>query len=97
MARLVTILGKVVAVDWDEDDKAVEAAIDSDDERYPLADNDKRKELLDLLGEEVKATGTVSEDEDGNKTMEVSRFEVVKEEEKEEEEKREDEESEREW
>jgi len=60
--KLTTVKGIVVPVNWDEKGNVVAAAISTHDEdEYLIDSNYKGKELLDLLQEEVQATGLVRE------------------------------------
>jgi len=84
------ITGTVMAMSWDDEDNVNLVAIsvtvmleDSSEysEDYIVLDNEKGKDLIKLVGETVKASGIVGIDEDGNKTILISEFEVIKEEE----------------
>lgn len=87
----VTIEGTVIATEWDEDDNVVSVAIsvtifpeDSTEEEYVIdylvTENAKGNELVNFVGQDVRATGTVVEDEDGVFIISVRVFEVIKEE-----------------
>ena len=86
----VTIEGIVSAVEWDEDDNVTAVAIsvtiipeDTTEEQYTeeylVANNKKGRELLELVGETVKATGTVETDEEGYMTIYVTDYAAIKE------------------
>lgn len=87
-----TISGTVVAVDWNDEDEVTAIAIrvvmavknseNEEDESevyqdYWVADTKKGRELWNHLEEDVKATGTVTTDEDGVKTIAVTSFEII--------------------
>jgi hypothetical protein len=84
-----TITGTVVEAEWDEDGNitavAISVTISPDDpdeeeyaEEYSVANNEKGKELLELVGKEVEATGKVETDEYGYMTIFVSDYKVIK-------------------
>ena len=83
-----TIQGTVVATEWDEDDNvsgvAISVVVEPEDEteeayveEYIVADNAKGHELLNLVGEEVEATGTLETDEDGYITITVMSYKIM--------------------
>lgn len=85
-----TITGEVTAVEWDDNDQVTAVAITvtreiQDDQGEPLSvmedyyvmDTAKGRELLKLVGKTVQATGEVTEDEEGIKTIEVSAYKVL--------------------
>jgi hypothetical protein len=86
-----TIKGIVTESDWDEDGNvtavAIEVTIDTeeDEEGYSSEESDyydvmmdnKGKELMDLLDKTIEATGTITVDEDGNKTIKVKKYKVI--------------------
>lgn len=87
-----TISGTVVAVAWNEDNEATAIAIrvetpaeSSEDEdeyeenyiEYGVTDTKKGNELWDHIGEMVEAVGTVTTDEDGAMTINVTSFKVI--------------------
>ncbi|MBN1352486.1 hypothetical protein JXJ21_24015 [candidate division KSB1 bacterium] len=85
-----TITGVVVATDWDDDDNVIAVSIsvtieaedpseESYTEYYQVANQGKGAELLKLVDEVVEATGDVEVDDDGNKTIYVKSYSVVKE------------------
>lgn len=86
-----TIEGTVIGTEWDEDDNVVSVAIsvtitpeDSTEEEYMIdylvTENEKGLELLNFVGQNVQATGTVVEDDDGVLVISVRVFEVIEEE-----------------
>ena len=44
---------------------------------YEVADNDLASELLENMGQTVKVTGTLVEEDEGVKTIRVSDYEIV--------------------
>lgn len=90
----VSIVGTVKALEWDENDNitavviSVETALEDTteeayeiiDEEYYVSDNIKGRELLKMVGETVEATGSVEEDDEGNKTIHVLSYQVIREE-----------------
>lgn len=88
----VTIVGTVKALDWDENDNitavmiSVETALEDTteeeyeviDEEYCVSDNIKGRELIKMIGETVEATGSVEEDDEGNKTIHVISYQVIR-------------------
>ncbi len=74
----VTIEGVVGAVDCDEAGQVSLVSILTDTyEEYLVVDNKAGKELLEREGEEVRATGMVSESEFGEFSIIVSTYEVL--------------------
>lgn len=78
-AKAVTVVGTVVAADWDDNGTVVAVNLQSDDDEYIIADNETAAELLHMVGQRVSVTGTVAESEDGSLVLTVSTFSVVKE------------------
>ena len=84
-----TITGIVTAIEWDEKEKVTAVAInvvvvendEESEEDYRVLDNEKGKELFNYIDQEVVATGTVSMDEDGNKSILISEYSVTESEE----------------
>lgn len=75
-AAQTTVEGVVEAAETDESGAVVSVVlVDGNDVQYKLA-GDKAGELKGLVGETVKATGTVAGD--AEKTLTVASFEVVK-------------------
>lgn len=83
-----TIVGTVVAVEWDDDGNATTVAISVEiideeneneeiDEYYLVGDTEKGYELLNYVGEDVEAKGTIKANEDGNKTIYVTDYKIV--------------------
>lgn len=87
----VTIRGTVEAYEMDEDGTvvtvviSVEIALEDTTgeeereiayEKYLVAYDEKGRQLLDLVGRTVEATGTVKEDEEGNKTIFIKSYRV---------------------
>ncbi len=90
----VTIEGVVAASAWDDDDNVTSVAIivsievEPEEEEEPVVvteeylveDNDKGRELLSLVDQTVEATGEVTEDEFGTKSINITSYKVVDEE-----------------
>jgi len=86
-----TIEGTVIGTEWDENDNVISIAIsvtvitgDTTEKEYVIdylvAENKKCKDLKNFVGQEVRATGVVVEDEDGVLIISVRDFKVLKEE-----------------
>jgi hypothetical protein len=78
-AKTVTVVGTIVAADWDENGAVVAVNLQSDEDEYVIADTETAAELLHLVGQKVSVTGTVAESEEGSLVLTVSSFSVVKE------------------
>jgi len=77
----VTITGRIWAADWDNNDKVISVAIVTEEgKEYYVLDNANSKKLLKLIQKIVEAMGTIGQDDEGNKTIAVRAFEVIKEE-----------------
>jgi len=72
-----TIMGKVVAADWDDNENLIAVSIETGSESYYVSDNPIGQELLELEGETVNVTGIIGEDEDGEKTIIVITYEPL--------------------
>jgi len=80
-----TITGIVAPQDWDENDNVIRVAIKTPDYmEYIVERNEKGKELLVLIDEKVKATGSVRKRVDGDMIISVNSYEQIKEDEHEE-------------
>mgnify|MGYP000313912138 CR=1 FL=1 len=74
----VTITGTVYAVAWDDDDNVTAATITAGTgEEYVVVANAAGKELFKLDLEVVTASGTIGEDGEGNKTITVTKYEIM--------------------
>ena len=74
----VIITGIVTAAQWDEDDDIVAVTISTPDEEEYLVDGTpKGEELLELIYQNVRVTGTVEDDGDGDKIISVKSYEVL--------------------
>lgn len=78
-AKAVTVVGTVVAADWNEDGTVVAVDLQSDDDEYVIADTETAAGLLHLVGQRVTVTGTVAESDEGTLVLTVSTFSVVQE------------------
>jgi len=78
----VTVTGNVEKAALDEKGNviAVEIWAEGGDgyDYYLVNDSDKGNELIPLVGKRVRASGTVEEDEDGNKILTITGYSVVK-------------------
>ena len=76
--KKVTLMGIITAVEWDEDDNVIAIAISTpEEEEYRIEDNQLGTELLEMIYESVKVTGTVNEDGFGNKFICVDSYDLV--------------------
>jgi hypothetical protein len=73
----VTIIGTVYAEAWDENDNVIAAVIVSMGEEYVIVKNATGRELFKLNYKDVKASGVIGEDSEGNKTLTVTNYEVM--------------------
>jgi len=76
----VTVTGTVYPTALDENDNVIAAVIASMGEEYVIVNNAAGKELFKLEYEVVKTSGVIGEDSEGNKTLTVTKYEVMKEE-----------------
>ncbi len=77
-SETVTITGTVFEDDWDQNDKPIAVVIEAEDgQEYRVASEGKGKEILELGDKDVKATGVVVEDSEGQKTIKVTAYEVI--------------------
>ena len=75
-----TITGVIVPEDWDKHDRVIRIAIKTPYyEEYIVEQNNQGKELLALIDENVKVTGSVRKRVDGAITINVKRYEPIKE------------------
>lgn len=75
-----TITGIVIPEDWDDNDNVIRVAIKTlDYVEYVVERNIKGKELLALVDEKVRATGTIRERVHGDMIISVKRYEQIKE------------------
>lgn len=74
----VTITGTVYAAAWDENENVTAATIVAwTGEEYAIVNNAIGQQLFKLDSKDVKATGIVGEDSEGNKTITISKYEVI--------------------
>ena len=73
----VTITGTVMEAALDENDNITAVSIESNDGPYLVYSNAIGKKLVKLVGKNVKATGTVSQDNSGNTTITVKTYELL--------------------
>ena len=74
--RQVTIVGYVDPIDEDDHDAGIVISTE-DDEEYLVYLNKQGRKLLDLIGEEVKVHGTVTQTEDGEIQISIAKFEIL--------------------
>lgn len=71
----VEITGTVFATEWDADDNVTAVIIETEEgEDIAVSKSGKGMELLKLEEMVVKATGLLVTDEDGRKTLTISRY-----------------------
>jgi len=51
--------------------------IDENGEQYQLAESDKSEELKSVVGEKIKVTASVMENDEGAKSLAISKYELV--------------------
>lgn len=74
----ISITGTVFADDWDDEDNVTAVVIETaEGELYNVSEDAKGKELYKLVDKNVKVTGTVVEDIDGEKVITVMAYEVM--------------------
>lgn len=73
------VTGTVYATAWDDNDNATAAVIAGLGEEYVIVQNAAGKELLKLNYRDVKASGVIGQDSEGNKTLTVNSYEVMQE------------------
>ncbi len=78
-AKSVSVVGTVVAADWDDNGNVVAVNIQTDEDEYVVGDTDAAKGLLPLVGQRVRANGTVTESGEGTLVLTVTGFSVVEE------------------
>jgi ABC-type transport system substrate-binding protein len=77
-ANEVTITGTVYAAAWDDNENVTAATIVAwMGEEYAIVNNAIGQQLFKLDSKDVKATGVVGEDSEGNKTITVTKYETV--------------------
>ena len=74
--KTVTIVGYVDPVDEDDSEAGVVISTDNDEE-YLVDPNKQGRRLLNLLGEKIRAQGTVAQTEDGENQISITAFEVL--------------------
>ncbi len=76
-AEKITIVGTVIAIAFDDNDKVVAVTIDTAEGYYDVSDNSIGKELLELLDKNITATGIVGEDKDGNRIITIETYKIL--------------------
>lgn len=85
-----TLTGIVQAVDWNENDEVIAVSVvvtdtemnaDGEEEAYNIeyfVENDENgQNLLTLVGQQVKVTGEIKMDEDGNYSIHIKKYQVI--------------------
>jgi hypothetical protein len=73
--ELTTVRGIMIPVDWDEEGNAVAAAISaSDEQEYVIEQDEKGKELRELIRQEIEVLGVVRKAIKGRKTVTVKSY-----------------------
>jgi hypothetical protein len=75
--RNATLTGKVEYVKVDERNNVSLVAISTETGEYMVGDDANGKELLQLVNKRVKVKGRVAEEKDGQRTIYVSKYELV--------------------
>ncbi len=71
----VEITGTVWASDWDANDNVTAVVIETDEgEAIGVSSSGKGLELLKLEEKKVMVTGSIATDQDGNKTITVTKY-----------------------
>jgi hypothetical protein len=73
----VTIMGTIYAEAWDDNGNATAAVIVSMDQEYVIVKNATGKELFKLNYKDVKVSGIIGQDSEGNKTITVTNYEIL--------------------
>ena len=73
----VTVTGTVYPTALDDNDNVIAAVIASMGEDYVIVANAVGKKLFELEYEVVKTSGVIGEDSEGNKTLTVTKYEVM--------------------
>jgi hypothetical protein len=71
----ITLIGFVDPLDDDDDNTGVK--ISTDEDEYIVEMNRTGKKLLNMIDEEIQATGRVSVDSNGTKTFDVKTFDYA--------------------
>ena len=73
----VTVTGTVYATAWDDNGDVIAAVLACSGEEFIIVDNASGKELFKLNYEDVRASGVIGQDSEGNRTLTVSSYEVL--------------------
>ncbi len=77
--QLTTIKGILLPVDWDEEGNALAVAVMGMDEQEHLVEqNEKGKELIYLIRQEVEVSGVIQDVTGGRKIIIVKRYKLNK-------------------
>jgi len=74
--RPVTIVGYIDPIDKNDQEAGIIISTEYDEE-YLVDLNKQGRNLLDLIGEKVKAQGAVTQTKDGENRISVAKFEVL--------------------
>ena len=75
----VTIEGIVYGANWDDEGNTTAVVIVAEGVEYIVADSGQGRKLLTLEGKTIKATGTVEENEVGDKVITITSYQVIEE------------------
>lgn len=76
-AEKITIVGTVIAIEFDDNDKVIAVTLDTAEGFYDVSDNSIGKELRELSDKNIKATGIVGEDKEGNRIITIETYEIL--------------------
>lgn len=73
--KLTTVRGIVIPVDWDKEGNAITVAISGlDEQEYVIEQDEKGKELIGLIRQEIEVSGVVRKVIKGSKTFAVKSY-----------------------
>lgn len=76
-AEKVTLTGRVQIHAINEDDTVTAISIETDDEAYLVIDNATGRRLYKTPGADIKVTGIVDTNAEGQKTLSITSYEIV--------------------
>jgi hypothetical protein len=80
ISQKIVITGIIMANNWDEKGKVIEIALYTNNEEvYPLEHNSLTRELMNLVHKRVEIKGKLSKHPDGNRSIAVNNYFIVKE------------------
>jgi hypothetical protein len=74
----VTVTGMVFPVSWDKNHNPTAAVIMSESNDYAIVDDALGQGLFELMYMDVRVTGFAGEDSEGNRTITVVEYEIVR-------------------